>query len=98
MNVHAWFDIAAATAAAVMTVGCFFWRLRAAAARIDQAGFGYAAARVAGAAGDLCDRSRPRGSSLSRRGGEKNSPQRLEDRIIGHGGRFSWRACCACCW
>ena len=50
MNVHAWFDIAAATAAAAMTVGCFFWRLKDAAARIDQAGFGYAAALVGGAA------------------------------------------------
>jgi phosphatidylglycerol:prolipoprotein diacylglycerol transferase len=49
MNVHAWFDIAAATAAAAMTVGCYFWRLEDAAARIDQAGFGYAAALVAGA-------------------------------------------------
>ena len=50
MNVHAAFDIAAATAAAAMTVGCYFWRLRDAAARIDQAGFGYAFALVAGAA------------------------------------------------
>jgi hypothetical protein len=50
VNVHAWFDIAAATAAAAMTVGCFFWRLKDAAARIDQAGFGYAFALVAGAA------------------------------------------------
>jgi len=50
VNVHAWFDIAAATAAAAMTVGCFFWRLKDAAARIDQAGFGYAAALVGGAA------------------------------------------------
>ena len=50
MNVHSWFDIAAATAAAAMTVGCFFWRLKDAAARIDQAGFGYAAALVGGAA------------------------------------------------
>jgi len=50
VNVHAWFDIAAATAAAAMTVACFFWRLRDAAARIDQAGFGYAFALVAGAA------------------------------------------------
>jgi len=50
MNVHTAFDIAAATAAAAMTVACFFWRLRDAAARIDQAGFGYAFALVAGAA------------------------------------------------
>lgn len=50
MNVHAWFDIAAATAAAAMTVGCFLWRLKDAAQRIDQAGFGYAAALVGGAA------------------------------------------------
>ena len=50
MNVHTWFDIAAALAAAAMTVGCFLWRLRDAAARIDQAGFGYAAALVVGAA------------------------------------------------
>ena len=50
MNVHTVFDIAAATAAAAMTVGCFFWRLRDAAARIDQAGIGYAAALVGGAA------------------------------------------------
>jgi prolipoprotein diacylglyceryltransferase len=50
MNVHAAFDIAAATAAAAMTVGCYFWRLKDAAARIDQAGFGYAFALVAGAA------------------------------------------------
>ncbi|MFM7245642.1 MAG: prolipoprotein diacylglyceryl transferase [Planctomycetaceae bacterium] len=50
MNVHAAFDIAAATAAAAMTIACFFWRLRDAAARIDQAGFGYAFALVAGAA------------------------------------------------
>lgn len=49
MNVHAWFDIAAAMAAATMTVGCFFWRLRDAATRIDQAGFGYACALVIGA-------------------------------------------------
>lgn len=44
------FDIAAALAAAAMTIACFFWRLRDAAARIDQAGFGYAFALVAGAA------------------------------------------------
>jgi len=50
VNVHAWFDIAAATTAAAMTVACFFWRLKDAAARIDQAGFGYAFALVAGAA------------------------------------------------
>ena len=50
MNVHTQFDIAAATAAAAMTVACFFWRLRDAAARIDEAGFGYAVALVAGAA------------------------------------------------
>ncbi len=50
MNVHAAFDIAAATAAAAMTVGCFFWRLRDAAARIEHAGAGYAVALVAGAA------------------------------------------------
>jgi hypothetical protein len=50
MNVHTAFDIAAATAAAAMTVACFFWRLKDAAARIDQAGFGYAFALVAGAA------------------------------------------------
>lgn len=50
MNVHTAFDIAAATAAAAMTVACYFWRLKDAAARIDQAGFGYAFALVAGAA------------------------------------------------
>ncbi len=49
MNVHAWFDIAAATAAAAMTVGCFFWRLRDAATRIERAGFGYAVTLVVGA-------------------------------------------------
>ena len=50
MTVHTLFDIVAATAAAAMTVGCFFWRLKDAAQRIDQAGFGYAIALVAGAA------------------------------------------------
>ena len=50
MNVHTQFDIAAALAAAAMTVGCFFWRLKDAARRIDQAGYGYAIALVAGAA------------------------------------------------
>jgi len=50
MSVHVMFDIAAATAAAAMTVGCYFWRLKDAAARIDQAGFGYAFALVVGAA------------------------------------------------
>ena len=50
MNVHTLFDIAAATAAAAMTVGCFFWRLRDAATRIERAGFGYAIALVTGAA------------------------------------------------
>ncbi|GDX95261.1 hypothetical protein LBMAG47_09250 [Planctomycetia bacterium] len=50
MTVHTLFDIVAATAAAAMTVGCFFWRLKDAAQRIDQAGVGYAIALVAGAA------------------------------------------------
>ncbi len=50
MTVHAWFDIAAILAAAAMTAGCFFWRLRDAAARIETAGFGYAFALVVGAA------------------------------------------------
>lgn len=50
MNVHAWFDIAAATTAAAATIACFFWRLRDAATRIERAGFGYALALVAGAA------------------------------------------------
>lgn len=50
MNVHAWFDVAAALAAAAMTVGCFFWRLKDAAARIEQSGVGYAVVLVAGAA------------------------------------------------
>jgi prolipoprotein diacylglyceryltransferase len=49
MTVHTWFDIAAATMAACVTVACFFWRLRDAAARIDHAGYGYAFALVAGA-------------------------------------------------
>jgi len=49
VNVHAWFDIAAALAAAAMTIGCFFWRLRDAAARIERAGAGYAVALVVGA-------------------------------------------------
>jgi phosphatidylglycerol:prolipoprotein diacylglycerol transferase len=49
VNVHAWFDIAAALAAAAMTVGCFFWRLRDAATRVERAGAGYALALVAGA-------------------------------------------------
>lgn len=50
MNVHAWFDIAAALIAAAMTVGCFFWRLRDAATRIERAGTGYPVALVLGAA------------------------------------------------
>lgn len=50
MNVHAWFDIAAAVTAAAVTIACFFWRLRDAGCRIEQAGFGYAIALVAGAA------------------------------------------------
>lgn len=50
MNVHAWFDIAAATTAAAVTIACFFWRLRDAATRIERAGFGYALTLVAGAA------------------------------------------------
>jgi prolipoprotein diacylglyceryltransferase len=50
VNVHTQFDIAAATAAAAMTVACFFWRLKDAAARIEHAGFGYAFALVGGAA------------------------------------------------
>lgn len=50
MNVHTLFDIVAATAAAAMTVGCFFWRLKDAAGRIERAGFGYALVLVAGAA------------------------------------------------
>lgn len=49
MNVHTQFDIVAATAAAAMTVACFFWRLKDAATRIEHAGFGYAFALVAGA-------------------------------------------------
>lgn len=49
MNVHTQFDIAAATAATAMTVGCFFWRLRDAAGRIERAGVGYLVALVAGA-------------------------------------------------
>ena len=39
----------ASKAAAAMTIGCFFWRLRDAAARIERAGAGYAVALVAGA-------------------------------------------------
>ncbi|MFN7812334.1 MAG: prolipoprotein diacylglyceryl transferase family protein [Planctomycetia bacterium] len=50
MNVHTLFDIAAAGAASAMTVGCFFWRLKEAATRIEHAGFGYAVALVGGAA------------------------------------------------
>jgi prolipoprotein diacylglyceryltransferase len=50
VNVHTQFDIAAATAAAAMTVACFFWRLKDAATRIEHAGFGYAFALVGGAA------------------------------------------------
>jgi phosphatidylglycerol:prolipoprotein diacylglycerol transferase len=50
VTVHTCFDIAAATAAAAMTVACFFWRLPEAGGRIEQAGFGYALALVAGAA------------------------------------------------
>ncbi len=50
MNVHAWFDIAAALTAAVVTIGCYFWRLRDAARRIEHAGIGYAVVLVAGAA------------------------------------------------
>ena len=50
MSVHVLFDAIAATAAAAMTVACYVWRLKDAAARIDQAGFGYAFALVAGAA------------------------------------------------
>jgi prolipoprotein diacylglyceryltransferase len=50
MNVHTQFDIAAAMAAACVTVACFFWRLKDAAARIEHAGVGYAPALVAGAA------------------------------------------------
>jgi len=49
-DVHSSFDLAAAAAAACMTVGCFFWRLRDAAGRIERAGAGYAFALVAGAA------------------------------------------------
>ncbi len=49
MSIHTWFDLAAAGAAAAMTIGCFFWRLKDAATRIEQAGFGYAIALVAGA-------------------------------------------------
>lgn len=49
MNVHTQFDLAAATAAAAMTVACFFWRLRDAATRIEHAGAGYAIALVTGA-------------------------------------------------
>jgi len=50
MDVHIWFDIAAAVSAAIVTVGCYFWRLRGAAERIEHAGAGYAVALVAGAA------------------------------------------------
>jgi prolipoprotein diacylglyceryltransferase len=50
VNVHTWFDLAAAGAAAAMTIGCFFWRLRDAATRIEHAGIGYALALVGGAA------------------------------------------------
>jgi prolipoprotein diacylglyceryltransferase len=49
MNVHAWFDIAAAVTAAAVTIGCYFWRLRDAAGRIEHAGAGYAVALVLGA-------------------------------------------------
>jgi len=49
MTIHAWFDLAATAAAALVTVGCFLWRLRGAAARIESAGAGYAVALVAGA-------------------------------------------------
>jgi len=50
VNVHTRFDIAAAAAAAAMTVGCFFWRLRPAAERIERAGAAYGAVLVLGAA------------------------------------------------
>ncbi len=50
MNVHGWFDVGAATTAAVVTLACYFWRLRDAAGRIENAGTGYAVALVAGAA------------------------------------------------
>ena len=49
MNVHSWFDFAAATASIAMTVGCFSWRLANAGARIRHTGFGYAVALVGGA-------------------------------------------------
>jgi phosphatidylglycerol:prolipoprotein diacylglycerol transferase len=50
VNVHTWFDITAAAAAAAVTTACFLWRLRDAGDRIGRAGFGYAVALVAGAA------------------------------------------------
>lgn len=49
MNVHVWCDLAATAVAAIVTTACFFWRLRPAAARIEQAGAGYAVAVVVGA-------------------------------------------------
>ncbi len=49
MNVHTRFDIAAATAAGLITTVCYFWRLRHAAKKIEHAGPGYAIALVSGA-------------------------------------------------
>jgi hypothetical protein len=50
VNLHASFDIGAAMSAAAVTGGCYWWRLRDAAARIDHAGIGYAVSLVTGAA------------------------------------------------
>jgi len=47
---HVGFDIAAAVSAAVVTISCYYWRLRDAAGRIESAGAGYAVALVVGAA------------------------------------------------
>lgn len=49
MIVHTLFDLLAALAATAMTVAVYRWRLADAAGQIEQAGFGYAAALVAGA-------------------------------------------------
>lgn len=50
MSVHTSFDLGAALVAGALTLGCYFWRLRDAAGRIESAGAGYAVALVAGAA------------------------------------------------
>lgn len=50
MNIHLCFDVAASVAAAAMTIGCYFWRLRDAADRVERAGTGYAVALLCGAA------------------------------------------------